>query len=341
VQHRRSAQHPTEPSSYDYGTMSRTDEDLLELTRTVVTIREFELKVRELVAANEIAGVTHEYIGQEGVAAGVCHALTPHDYITSTHRGHGHSIAKGASLTGMFAELLGRDTGLNKGRGGSMHVASVANGVLGANGIVGAGVPFALGAAWSAKMRGSDAVAVAFFGDGGSNQGVTLESMNLAALWKLPVLFACENNQYAVSMRSGDAIAGDLLTRARGFGLSAAECDGMSPEQVLKTVREVLPSIRAGEPSFVEFQTYRFVGHHTAERLTYREDSEVEVWRSRDPVQQLARALGTDRFDGIKAKVRLDIDEALSRARQGPVPAPETARNFMYATNGMSSGWTA
>ena len=332
---------PPEEDRRSHATVTQIDQDLSELTRIVVTIREFELNVREAVAANEIAGVTHEYIGQEAVAAGVCRALTPNDYVTSTHRGHGHSIAKGASLTGMFAELLGRETGLNRGRGGSMHVASIANGVLGANGIVGAGVPFALGAAWSAKTRGSDAVAVAFFGDGGANQGVMLECLNLAALWELPVLFACENNQYAVSLRAQDAIAGDLQVRARGFGLHADVCDGMSAEHVLKKMREVLPSIRAGEPAFVEFETYRFVGHHTAERLTYREDSEIEAWRSRDPVQQLARALGTDRFEEITAKVRLDIAEALSQARQGSFPAPETARDFMYATNWTSSGPTA
>jgi acetoin:2,6-dichlorophenolindophenol oxidoreductase subunit alpha len=324
------------------GKMTKIDQtDLLELARVVVTIREFELKVRELVAANEIAGVTHEYIGQEAVAAGVGLALAPTDYVTSTHRGHGHSIAKGASLTGMFAELLGRETGLNKGRGGSMHVASIANGVLGANGIVGAGVPFALGAAWSARSRGSNAAAVAFFGDGGANQGVMLESMNLAAIWNLPVLFACENNQYAVSLRSQDAIAGDLQTRAHGFGLHADMCDGMSPEAVLNKMRDVLPSVRAGTPAFIEFETYRFVGHHTAERLSYRDDSEIEAWRSRDPVQQLSRVLGTECFEKIRTKALLDLDQALSTARQGSVPAPETARDFMYATNVAQSGYTA
>ena len=265
--------------------MTKIDQkDLLELARIVVTIREFELKVRELVAANEIAGVTHEYIGQEAVAAGVCLALTPLDYVTSTHRGHGHSIAKGASLTGMFAELLGRETGLNKGRGGSMHVASIANGVLGANGIVGGGVPFALGAAWSAKSRGSDALAVAFFGDGGANQGVMLESMNLAAIWNLPVLFACENNQYAVSLRSQDAIAGDLQTRARGFGLHADVCDGMSPETVLNKMRDVLPSVRVGSARVhrVRNLSFRGASHCGAPNLSRRlRDRSLETSRSR------------------------------------------------------------
>src|SRR5438093_6607350 len=183
------------------------------LYRTMRLIRRFEERVVELVNANEIAGVTHEYVGQEAVAAGVCAALRQDDVITSTHRGHGHVIAKGADVRRMMAELLGRTTGLNRGRGGSMHIADVSLGILGANGIVGAASPFAAGAAWAARQAGKDRVAVTFFGDGGVNQGVLLETMNLAAIWKLPVVFVCENNAYAVTMPSERATAGSILDR--------------------------------------------------------------------------------------------------------------------------------
>ena len=308
---------------------------LLELVRIVLTIRQFETTVRALVESNEIAGVTHEYIGQEAIAAGICLALRKDDYLVSTHRGHGHSIAKGADVTRMYAELLGRDTGLNRGRGGSMHVASVADGVLGANGIVAGGVPFALGAAWSARAKGADSIAVAFFGDGGANEGIIYECLNLASIWRLPVIFACENNQYAVSLRAQDAIAGSLVARARAFGMSAHECDGMNPMAVLQLAQQVVPEVRRGNPCFIELETYRFVGHHTAEAssgMRYRTDEEVAEWKRRDPVDQLADAVGLDAIAEMSARIRSDLAHHLALARLGRAPAPGSALQFMYAT---------
>src|SRR5438128_2547378 len=207
--------------------------DRLDLYRTMRTIRRFEERVVDLVNANEIAGVTHEYVGQEAVAAGVCAALRRGDVITSTHRGHGHVIAKGADVRRMMAELLGRVDGLNRGRGGSMHIADVSLGIYGANGIVAAGAPFAAGAAWAAKTESSDRVAVTFFGDGGANQGVLHETMNLAALWSLPLVFVCENNGYAVTLAQSASTAGSLVERAAAYGLAAGFVGGADVGGVL------------------------------------------------------------------------------------------------------------
>ena len=204
-----------------------------ELYRAMLTIRRFEERVVDLVNANEIAGVTHEYVGQEAVAVGVCAALRPDDVITSTHRGHGHLIAKGADVRRMMAELLGREDGLNRGRGGSMHVADLGLGIYGANGIVAAGAPFAAGAAWSFSVDGSGRVAVTFFGDGGANQGVLHETMNLAALWRLPLVFVCENNGYAVTLPQERSTAGSIVARAAAYGMAAEQVDGMDVDAVL------------------------------------------------------------------------------------------------------------
>lgn len=315
--------------------MTDDDMDLASLYREMSRIRHFELKVRELVRSNEIAGVTHEYIGQEAVAVGVCWALREGDYLTSTHRGHGHSIAKGASLCGMFAELLGRSTGLNRGRGGSMHVASIADGVLGANGIVGGGVPFALGAAWTSRQRQLDRVAVAFFGDGGANQGVVFECMNMAAAWSLPVLFVCENNHYAVTLKADEAIAGDLLIRAAGFGLAAERVDGMDVVAVVEATEALIARVRSGQPAFIEFDTYRFVGHHTAEEsmgLSYRSTEEIDAWQTRDPLAKLAASLGAERTGELEAAVGAEIDYALEQAQAAARPDVASALDYMYAT---------
>ena len=217
-----------------------------DLYRTMRLIRRFEERVVDLVNANEIAGVTHEYVGQEAVAAGVCAALRPDDVITSTHRGHGHVIAKGADVRRMMAELLGRVDGLNRGRGGSMHVADLAVGIYGANGIVAAGAPFAAGAAWAGRQDGTDVVAATFFGDGGANQGVLHETMNLAALWALPVIFVCENNGYAVTLSQERSTAGSLVERAAAYGMAAESVDGMDVEAVLAAATAAVDRARAG-----------------------------------------------------------------------------------------------
>lgn len=306
-----------------------------DLYRTMRTIRRFEEQIVGLVNANEIAGVTHEYIGQEAVAAGVCAALRDDDVITSTHRGHGHVIAKGAEVRRMMAELLGRTTGLNKARGGSMHIADVSLGIYGANGIVAAGAPIAAGAAWAGVQAGSDRVAVCFFGDGAVNQGVLHETMNMAGIWNLPLLFVCENNGYAVSFAQEEATAGSLVERAAAYGMAAGRVDGMDAEAVLAAAGAAVARARAGDgPSFLECETYRFVGHHTAEAtmgLGYRSDEEIERWRARDPLTVLAARIDAAEVSAIDAEVEALLEEALAFARESPRPEVSTARDFVYA----------
>ena len=306
------------------------------LYRTIVTIRRFEELVVEFVNSNEIAGVTHEYIGEEAIAAGVCAALRPDDFITSTHRGHGHVLAKGADPGLMLAELFGRGNGLNRGRGGSMHIADVALGVLGANGIVAGGVPFAAGAAWSSRRQGRDNVAVAFFGDGGINQGVLAETMNMAALWRLSVIFVCENNQYALTLPFERSTAGVMTERVAAYGIPSRVADGMDPEDVHRAAAEAVERARAGEgPSFIECQAYRFSGHHTAEStmgLSYRTDEEIQHWRLRDPVEISGARVEPE----LRARIDREVDDLLTAAvavaRGGPHPSAEEACDYMYAS---------
>jgi TPP-dependent pyruvate/acetoin dehydrogenase alpha subunit len=311
-------------------------DDAATLYRTVRLIRRFEERAIELVRSGDIAGGIHPYIGQEAIAAGVCAALRADDVITSTHRGHGHVLAKGADPARMLAELCGRSTGLNRGRGGSMHAADFRLGIYGANGIVGAGAPMAVGAAWAAVRDGADRVAVAFFGDGALNQGVLLESLNLAALWCLPVVFVCENNGYAISLPVDRGVAGTVTGRADAFGLPARTVDGADPTAVLSAAREAVRSARAGTgPSFLECVAYRFDAHHTWEhtaRPRYRTADEVAAGRMRDPVDiQGARLPAADR-DTIDAEVAAVLDEAVRYALAGPVPDPGDAQEYLYAT---------
>jgi pyruvate dehydrogenase E1 component alpha subunit len=309
---------------------------LADLYRSMLTIRRFEERVVDLVNANEIAGVTHEYVGQEAVAVGVCAALRDDDVITSTHRGHGHLIAKGAEVRRMTAELLGRVDGLNRGRGGSMHVADLGLGIYGANGIVAAGAPFAAGAAWSFSVDGSERVAVTFFGDGGVNQGVLHETMNLAALWKLPLLFVCENNGYAVTLQQERSTAGSVVDRAAAYGMAAEQVDGMAVEAVLDAASRAVALARAGGgPTFLECLTYRFFGHHTAERtmkLGYRTDEEIERWRERDPIATTGLRLDPGVREQVAADVESLLDEAVAFARESPRPDPADALDFVYAS---------
>jgi TPP-dependent pyruvate/acetoin dehydrogenase alpha subunit len=307
-----------------------------ELYRTMRTIRRFEERIVDLVNANEIAGVTHEYVGQEAVATGICAALRPDDVITSTHRGHGHVIAKGADVRRMTAELLGRVDGLNRGRGGSMHIADLSLGIYGANGIVAAGAPFAAGAAWTAVQAGTGRVAVTFFGDGGANQGILHETMNLAALWKLPVIFACENNGYAVTLSQARSTAGSLVDRAAGYGMAAEAVDGMDVEAVLAAAERAVARGRAGEgPTFLECRTYRFFGHHTAERtmkLGYRTEAEIDEWRLRDPLVVAGAKLDDAARERIDAEVEQLLDESVEFARRSPKPEPADALAHVYAS---------
>ncbi|MFB6888493.1 thiamine pyrophosphate-dependent dehydrogenase E1 component subunit alpha [Kitasatospora sp. NPDC056327] len=304
--------------------------------RMLRLIRSFEERGLDLVKSGVITGGIHPYIGQEAVAVGVCAALGARDRLASTHRGHGHVLARGLEPARLLAELAGRTGGSNRGRGGSMHAADLRLGILGANGIVGAGAPIAVGAAWADLRAGSDAVAVAFFGDGALNQGVLLESLNLAAMWRLPVLFVCENNGYATTLPAGTAVAGSATGRAAAFGIPAAEVDGMDTEAVRTAAEEAVARARAGGgPGFLECRTYRFEGHHTMERrmkLHYRTPEEVAAWRERDPLPRAAAAIGAERAAALDAEVAAELAAAEEFALASPHPDPAGAADHLYAS---------
>src|SRR5687767_3559653 len=270
------------------------DERWLHFYRQMLRIRLFEEEVNQLYLSAKMPGLAHLYIGEEAVAVGVCEALHRDDYITSTHRGHGHCIAKGASVDKMFAELLGKEAGYCRGKGGSMHIADQDTGNLGANAIVGGSAGIATGAAMSAKMRGSDQVAVCFFGDGALGQGLLYEAMNMASLWKLPVIYVCENNLYGEYTPCGDTVAGEILARARAFGVHAESVDGQDVQAVNTTMRRLVERARRGEgPAFLECKTYRYYGHHVGDlNREYRTREEEREWMTmHDPLQTLADRL--------------------------------------------------
>lgn len=304
--------------------------------RMIRLIRGFEEQALDLVKTGVIVGGIHPYIGQEAVAVGVCAALRADDQITSTHRGHGHVLAKGADPGRMLAELAGRVTGLNRGRGGSMHAADLKLGILGANGIVGAGAPIAVGAAWAAKQAGEDRVAVSFFGDGALNQGVLLESLNLAAIWRLPVVFVCEDNGYATTLPASFAVGGSAAGRAAAFGIPAVAVDGMDAEAVLGASAAAVDRARSGEgPTFLVCHTYRFEGHHTMERrikLSYRSDEEIASWRARDPLDRAAAHLSEQSRAVIDAEVAQVLADACAFAMAGEKPDPADACDYLYAS---------
>ncbi len=310
------------------------------LYRTVRLIRRFEERAIELVRAGDIVGGIHPYIGEEAIAAGVCAALRDDDSITSTHRGHGHVLAKGADPIRMLAELAGRVTGLNRGRGGSMHAADFGLGILGANAIVGAAAPIAAGAAWAAARAGSDRVVATFFGDGAVSQGVLLETFNLAALRSVPVIFVCENNRFSTSMRVEQVVAGSITARAEAFGVPAVSVDGMDPQAVYEATAGAVRRARAGEgPSFMECHTYRADAHHTLEyrsKPRYRTEDEVRLGSSRDPVEIAGDRLDTATRNTIDADIEAVLDEAVRFARESAKPDPAGALDFLYA-DGMAT----
>jgi len=305
------------------------------LYRTVRLIRRFEERAIDLVRSGEIVGGIHPYIGQEAVAAGVCAALRPDDIIVSNHRGHGHGLAKGSEPRRVMAELAGRSTGVAGGRGGSLHPSDFASGVYGATITVGHGAAIATGVAWSLAQAGGDQVVVSFFGDGAVNQGALLEAMNLAALWRVPQVFVCENNGYATTQRIETATAGTITGRAAAFGIPAATVDGMDPETVLRATEEAVVRARAGEgPTLLECLTYRFDAHHTFEyrvRLRYRPDEEIAKWRERDPMEiQGARIPATTRAR-LDAEIESVVDDAVRFAVDSPRPDPAGAMDHVYA----------
>ena len=313
--------------------------DAAEMLRKMYRIRLFEQKVIELFQEGKIRGSTHTYIGMEGCAVGVCSALRPDDYITSTHRGHGHCIAKGGRLDLMMAELLGKATGYCKGKGGSMHIADVEAGILGANGIVGGGIGIATGAALSSKLKGAGQICVCFFGDGAFNQGVLYECANIAVIWKLPVVYFCENNKYAMStpVQQATAVA-DLSARAAAFGMPGANVDGMDALAVREVVFHAAERGRRGEgPTLVVADTYRYEGHNVGDGQRYRSRDEVEQWRQSDPIARFRGALArqavlpADQADAIEPEVAAELAAAIEFAEQSPEPSPDTLEDDVYA----------
>jgi pyruvate dehydrogenase E1 component alpha subunit len=304
-------------------------EEAAELLRKMLRIRHFEEKVFQLVVDNVVSGASHVYVGQEAVAVGACSVLRPDDYITSTHRGHGHCIARNGDVKKMLAELAGKATGYCRGKGGSMHIADVQAGNLGATGIVGGNIPVATGAALACKFNKKRQVVVCFFGDGAANNGTFHESLNLAAIWSLPVVFICENNQFAMSFPAKTAFkAGNIHSRAQSYGMPGVACDGMQVLEVRDTVAAACAHARAGKgPTLIEAVTYRYRGHSRSDAQNYRTKEEVEIWREKDPIQQFrvklaeADAVSPAAADQIEQEVAAEIDAAVKFAiDESPYP---------------------
>ena len=305
----------------------------------MLLIRRMEERLAEVVSSGELPGAVHLYIGQEAVAAGVCVHLDDHDWIASTHRGHGHFLAKGGEPHAMMAEILGRDTGICRGKGGSMHVADFARGILGANGIVGGGIGLAVGAALAAQLDGQGRVAVAFFGDGGANQGVVMEALNLVAIWKLPLLLVCENNGFSEFSPTATVTAGEIAARAHPFGLPGVVVDGNDVLAVWEAAGKAVGRARTGHgATLLEARTYRWHGHVETEASflsgKYREEDEIVTWRGRDPITRLRAHLlasGTTerQIEEVHARIEQTVEDACSRALADPLPAEELAFRHM------------
>jgi pyruvate dehydrogenase E1 component alpha subunit len=302
---------------------------LLDAYRRMRTIRAFELKLAELVAAGKMGGFMHLYAGEEAVAVGVCQQLRETDFVASTHRGHGHCIAKGVDVVAMMAELFGRATGCCKGKGGSMHIADVDKGMLGANGIVGAGIPLATGAALTAKLKRTGGVAVAFFGDGATNQGAFHESLNMAANWKLPAVYVVENNGWGEFTPTEFVIpVKDIATRAGSYAMASAIADGMDFFDVYEKAGEAIARARRGDgPTLLECKTYRFMGHFVGDPLKYRAKQEAERWiQTRDPLDAFERRvteaglLSSAELREIDGQVDAALADAVRAAEAAPLP---------------------
>ena len=319
----------------DAGSEALTTADLLEMQRRMLLIRGFEERVAELYRDGLVPGFVHLSIGQEASAVGACWPLRPDDVITSTHRGHGHCLAKGLDPLGMFAELMGRAEGTNRGRGGSMHIADPKLGIFGANGIVAAGLPIAVGAATAAQLRGNDGVAVAFFGDGAAAQGAFHEALNLAAVWHVPAIFFCENNGYSEFSAASAQHAATLERRAAGYALPYTEVDGNDVVATASAMRDVVAAARTGlGPAVVEAHTYRWHGHYEGDPQRYRTPEELEEWQERDPlVLQRHRLVGAGvseaDLDALASSVADQLDQAVTRARDLPPPSASTLFDFV------------
>jgi len=315
-------------------------EKLLWMYERMRLIRTFEDRVADLFTQGKLPGFVHLYAGEEAIAVGVMAHLKDHDRITSTHRGHGHCIAKGVEINEMMAELYGKATGLCKGRGSSMHIADIKKGMLGANGIVGAGGPLACGSALTTKVLGTDEVTICFFGDGAAEQGTMHESMNLAAIWKLPLVFVCENNMYAVTTpASYHCAVGEICARATAYDIPGVAIDGTDVLAVYETAGEAVNRARRGEgPSLIEVRAFRYYGHFMGEPQTYKTKEEIQGYKARDPIQKfkgrlLERGLASEsELAKIDSWAEKAVEEAVRFAEASPLPAPEECLTDVYVS---------
>jgi pyruvate dehydrogenase E1 component alpha subunit len=340
-----SQDYPEQVQTQQAGLSNYDSELLRRMYRMMREIREFEYTADDLSDAGEIPGPIHLYLGQEAVAVGASLALGEDDVIASTHRGHGHVLAKGADIDRMMAELVGKETGLNRGRGGSMHMVDFSLGIFGCNAIVGASVPHAAGAAFSSKMDGDDRVSVSFFGDGASNQGVVHETMNMASIWDLPVVFLCENNQYGVSTSQEDAVAGEQISgRADSYDMDGETINGQNVLEVYETIQEAVKTTReTSRPRLVECKTYRYKGHFSGEKdllrdRPYRAEEEIEEWRrERDPIDTFRKALieedvfTEETLDQIDVDVKARLEDAAEFALESEYPSGDRAPEYTYS----------
>ncbi len=319
--------------------MSDSSKNYVPLYREMVTVRQFEILAGELFAASKVPGFIHLSIGQEASSVGVCSCLRNDDYLTTTHRGHGHMIAKGADLKKMVAELYGKKTGYCKGKGGSMHIADFSIGILGANGVVAGGLPIIAGAGFSIKMRKTDQVAVCFFGDGASNRGPVHEVMNMASIWKLPIIFVVENNQFASTTPLGYACSvDDICKRAAGYNMPGIQVDGNDILAVRKTAEKAIKRARKGEgPTLIENKTYRIRGHFEGDPQKYRTKAEVKTWQDKnDPITRFSeilfkkKILTKKREKEIWDEVEAELKEAVAFAEESPFPEPKEALEDLY-----------
>ncbi len=319
-----------------------SSEEMQTLYRDMLRIRRVEEQLGNDSRSGRLPGPVHLYIGQEAVGVGVCSQLDDSDWIASTHRGHGHFLAKGGDTNLLMAEVYGRETGICKGHGGSMHVADFSKGIIGANGIVGAGISITTGAAWAAKLDGKGAVAVAFFGDGAANQGVLCEALNVAVLWQLPVVFVCENNGFSEFSPSSTVTAGRIVDRAKPYGAAHEEVDGNDIIAVYQCASRAIARARNGEgPTLVEARTYRLRGHVEAEVTflggSYRSEEEIAEWARRDPIPALAARMleagqaTQEDLDRIDADIRAEVAGAVEFAESSPLPCVEQSTKFMFA----------
>jgi pyruvate dehydrogenase E1 component alpha subunit len=321
-----------------------TPDDLLELYRALWQIRVFEGQVQRLAAEGEVPGFPHLSTGQEAVAVGVCAHLSRQDALFTSHRGHGHVLAKGADVEATFAEILGRASGLCRGRGGSMHLVDAANGVLGATGVVAGNLALAAGAAWAAQVRGEENISVVFFGDGATGAGAFHETVNLAVLWKLPVLFVCENNGYAeFTSREEHSNVKHVSAFAAPYDMSAKTVDGNDVLVVHAAAGEAISKLRTGEgPYLLECMTYRMSGHFVGDAQQYRSKEELALMREKDPIERLKRHLlergvGQSKLDQIGETVKQDVQRAVERARAAPRPAPQTVGEYVYSAASLAA----